>query len=60
MNNYDLRVITAVTLLSLAVANLLLIVSAPTNLYFMPLGWFVGAMMVWAYGKWSDRNTIKY
>lgn len=59
LTEYDVRVLTIVLALTVAVFILLaLVASSGTsvgNLWFMPLGWFVGAVMVWGYGKYNGR-----
>jgi len=56
---YDVRVLSIVAALTVAVIVLLAVVSlAGTSvgtLWFMPIGWFVGAVMVWGYGKYYGR-----
>ena len=54
---YDRRVLTIVTALTLSVIVLLAVITlagtAVGSLWFMPIGWFVGAVMVWGYGKYN-------
>jgi hypothetical protein len=56
---YDRRVLTIVTALTLSVIVLLALVAASGtpvgSLWFMPIGWFIGAVMVWGYGKYNKQ-----
>jgi hypothetical protein len=59
---YDVRVLTIVTVLTLAVIVLLALIAlaGPSvgSLWFMPIGWFVGAVMVWGYGKYKKHGSV--
>ena len=55
LTKYDYQLLTIVSMLTVAVLILLGIITwagtSVGSLWFMPLGWFVGAMMVWGYTK---------
>lgn len=62
MSKYDKTVLAWVALLTLAVVALLIVLivvfSISTTWLFMPGGWWVGAMMVWAYGKFTTTGPV--
>ena len=60
LTSYDYQVLSIVSLLTLAVIVLLVILQAMdiaqlSRWIAMPLGWFVGATMVWGYGKYKNQ-----
>jgi hypothetical protein len=61
LNQYDRKVISLIVVLTVSVLNLMALITIATpysigTLWYMPVGWFIGAMMVWAYGKVQDSR----